>query len=193
MLDIKYYVLFGKSNMYEMKLWIQGEWGGIYMWNFIINKYFDNFKLLVKLVLGSYLMLLGVMDVGLFFKLVQMLLIGKLIKNLEVVVKLINFLLNSKEGVEMLGLECGVLLSKVVVQYLIEVGIIKENDLLVVGLCLVQLLFVKFSVLFYFDDLQIVVQFGILLQYIDYGQKLVEEIVVDFQCQVECILKWVMC
>lgn len=70
MLDICYYVFFGKSNMYEMKLWIQGEWGGIYMWNFIINKYFDNLKLLVKLVLGEYLMLLGVIDVGLFFKFV---------------------------------------------------------------------------------------------------------------------------
>lgn len=70
MLFIKYYVLFGKSNMYEMKLWINGEWVGIYMWNFIIIKYFDNLIKFVKLVFGLYLMLSGVKDVGLFFKLV---------------------------------------------------------------------------------------------------------------------------
>jgi hypothetical protein len=46
----------------------------------------------------------------------------------------INFLLNSKEGVETLGLERGVPLSKVAVQYLTENGAIKEDDPAVSGL-----------------------------------------------------------
>ncbi len=51
--DTRYYASFGKSNMYEMKPWIQGEWGGTYMWNSTINKYSDNLKPPAKLVLGN--------------------------------------------------------------------------------------------------------------------------------------------
>ncbi len=57
--DTRYYASFGKSNMYEMKPWIQGEWGGTYMWNSTINKYSDNLKPPAKLVLGEYPMLPG--------------------------------------------------------------------------------------------------------------------------------------
>ena len=106
--DTKYYASFGKSNMYEMKPWIQGEWGGTYMWNSTINKYSDNLKPPAKLELGSYPMLPGATDAGLFFKPAQMLSIGKTTKNPEAAAKLINFLLNSKEGVDTLGLERGV-------------------------------------------------------------------------------------
>ena len=45
---------------------------------------------------------------GLFFKPAQMLSIGKSTKNPEAAAKVINFLLNSKEGVDTLGLERGV-------------------------------------------------------------------------------------
>ncbi len=51
--DTRYYASFGKSNMYEMKPWIRGEWGGTYMWNSTINKYSDNLKPPAKLVLGN--------------------------------------------------------------------------------------------------------------------------------------------
>jgi oligogalacturonide transport system substrate-binding protein len=51
--DTKYYASFGKSNMYEMKPWIQGEWAGTYMWNSTINKYSDNLKPPAKLELGT--------------------------------------------------------------------------------------------------------------------------------------------
>ena len=74
--DTRYYASFGKSNMYEMKPWIQGEWGGTYMWNSTINKYSDNLKPPAKLVLGEYPMLPGATDAGLFFKPAQMLSIG---------------------------------------------------------------------------------------------------------------------
>jgi oligogalacturonide transport system substrate-binding protein len=113
--------------MYEMKPWIQGEWAGTYMWNSTINKYSDNLKPPAKLELGSYPMLPGATDAGLFFKPAQMLSIGKSTKNPEAAAKVINFLLNSKEGVDTLGLERGVPLSKVAVQYLTEDGTIKET------------------------------------------------------------------
>ncbi len=49
------------------------EWGGTYMWNSTINKYSDNLKPPAKPVLGSYPMLPGATDAGLFFKPAQML------------------------------------------------------------------------------------------------------------------------
>lgn len=53
----KYYASFGKSNMYEMKPWINGEWAGTYMWNSTITKYSDNLTKPAKLDLGPYPML----------------------------------------------------------------------------------------------------------------------------------------
>ena len=56
-----------------MKPWIQGEWGGTYMWNSTIHKYSDNLKPQAKLELGNYTILPGATDAGLFFKPAQML------------------------------------------------------------------------------------------------------------------------
>ncbi|MCS5932628.1 hypothetical protein LNQ03_23105 [Klebsiella pneumoniae subsp. pneumoniae] len=72
------------------------------MWNSTINKYSDNLKPPAKLVLGEYPMLPGATDAGLFFKPAQMLSIGKSTKNPQAAAKVINFLLNSKEGVDIL-------------------------------------------------------------------------------------------
>ena len=190
--DTRYYASFGKSNMYEMKPWIQGEWGGTYMWNSTINKYSDNLKPPAKLVLGEYPMLPGATDAGLFFKPAQMLSIGKSTKNPQAAAKVINFLLNSKEGVDILGLERGVPLSKAAVTYLTEDGVIKADDPAVSGLKLAQSLPTTLPVSPYFDDPQIVAQFGTTLQYIDYGKKSVEEAAEDFQRQTDRILRRVM-
>ena len=187
--DTRYYASFGKSNMYEMKPWIQGEWGGTYMWNSTINKYSDNLKPPAKLVLGEYPMLPGATDAGLFFKPAQMLSIGKSTKNPQAAAKVINFLLNSKEGVDILGLERGVPLSKAAVTYLTEDGVIKADDPAVSGLKLAQSLPTALPVSPYFDDPQIVAQFGTTLQYIDYGKKSVEEAAEDFQRQTDRILR----
>lgn len=190
--DTKTYASFGKSNMYEMRPWIQGEWGGTYMWNSTINKYSDNLKPPAKLVLGEYPMLEGATDAGLFFKPAQMLSIGKSTKNPEAAAKLIHFLLNSKEGVETLGLERGLPLSNAAVDYLVQSGAIQENDPAVSGLRLAQSLPTTLTVSPYFDDPQIVAQFGTTLQYIDYGKQSVEQAAADFQRQAERILKRAM-
>ncbi|QHM70007.1 ABC transporter substrate-binding protein [Mixta intestinalis] len=190
--DTKYYASFGKSNMYEMKPWIQGEWGGTYMWNSTIKKYSDNLKPPARLELGSYPMLDGAKDAGLFFKPALMLSIGKSTKQPEAAAKLINFLLNDKAGVEALGLERGVPLSKAARGFLTETGVVSENDPAVAGLRLAQSLPTTLSVSPYFDDPQIVAQFGTTLQYIDYGQKTIEEAAADFQRQAERILRRAM-
>ncbi|TNV20853.1 carbohydrate ABC transporter substrate-binding protein [Buttiauxella sp. B2] len=190
--DTKYYASFGKSNMYEMKPWIEGEWAGTYMWNSTINKYSDNLKPPAKLELGSYPMLPGATDAGLFFKPAQMFSISKTTKYPKESAMLINFLLNEKAGVEALGLERGVPLSKAAVTQLTADGVIKDSDPAVAGLKLAQSLPNKLPTSPYFDDPQIVSLFGTSLQYIDYGQKTVEETAADFERQGNRILKRAM-
>lgn len=190
--DTKYYASFGKSNMYEMKPWIQGEWAGTYMWNSTITKYSDNLKPPAKLQLGPYPMLPGATDAGLFFKPAQMLSISKTTKHPKEAAMLINFLLNNKLGVEALGLERGVPLSQAAVDHLTEKGVIKENDTSVAGLKLAQSLPNKLPVSPYFDDPQIVSLFGTTLQYIDYGQKTIPEAAAEFERQGNRILKRAM-
>ena len=190
--DTKYYASFGKSNMYEMKPWIEGEWAGTYMWNSTINKYSDNLKPPAKLELGSYPMLPGATDAGMFFKPAQMFSISKTTKHPKEAAMLINFLLNEKAGVEALGLERGVPLSKAAVTQLTADGVIKDNDPAVAGLKLAQSLPNKLSTSPYFDDPQIVSLFGTSLQYIDYGQKTVEETAAEFERQGNRILKRAM-
>jgi oligogalacturonide transport system substrate-binding protein len=178
--------------MYEMKPWIEGEWAGTYMWNSTINKYSDNLKPPAKLELGSYPMLPGATDAGLFFKPAQMFSISKTTKHPKEAAMLINFLLNEKAGVEALGLERGVPLSKAAVTQLTTDGVIKDNDPSVAGLKLAQSLPNKLATSPYFDDPQIVSLFGTSLQYIDYGQKTVEETAAEFERQGNRILKRAM-
>ena len=78
------------------------------------------------------------------------------------------------------------------VQYLTEAGTIKRKRPVgcrpasgAVAACKTQ----RVTLL---DDPQIVAQFGTSLQYIDYGQKSVEETAADFQRQAERILKRAM-
>ncbi|MFC0225368.1 ABC transporter substrate-binding protein [Serratia aquatilis] len=188
----KYYASFGKSNMYEMKPWIAGEWAGTYMWNSTINKYSDNLKPPAKLELGSYPMLEGATDAGLFFKPAQMFSIGKSSKHPREAAMLINFLLNSKEGVEALKLERGVPLSQAAVTQLRESGVIQDNDPAVSGLKLALSLPHSINAAPYFDDPQIVVLFQDAIQSLDYGKKTVNEVAADFQRQGDRILKRAM-
>lgn len=60
------------------------------------------------------------------------------------------------------------------------------------GLRLAQSLPTTLTVSPYFDDPQIVAQFGTTLQYIDYGKQSVEQAAADFQRQAERILKRAM-
>ncbi|MCL6406786.1 carbohydrate ABC transporter substrate-binding protein [Dickeya dadantii] len=188
----KYYASFGKSNMYEMKPWITGDWGGIYMWNSTINKYSDNLQPPAKLELGAYPMLPGAKEAGLFFKPAQMLSIGKSTKHPKEAAMLINYLLNSKEGIQALGLERGVPLSKAAVAQLRADGVIKDSDPSVAGLNLALSLPHETKTSPYFDDPQIVALFGDSIQYIDYEQKSVEETAKYFQRQADRILKRAM-
>lgn len=187
--NAKEFASYGKSNMYEMKPWISGDWGGTYMWNTTVKKYDDNLTDGAKLVVGPYPMMENAKNAGLFFKPSMMFAIGRSTKNPEAAAKLINYLINDPEGIKILGLERGVPLSKIAEKTLSENGVIKESDPTVAGLKLALSLPNNIGVSPYFDDPQIVQLFGTAIQYIDYGQKSVEATAIEFQKQAERILK----
>lgn len=137
-------------------------------------------------------MLPGATDAGLVLQARANVVDWQIDENPQAAAKVINFLLNSKEGVDILGLERGVPLSKAAVTYLTEDGVIKADDPAVSGLKLAQSLPTALPVSPYFDDPQIVAQFGTTLQYIDYGKKSVEEAAEDFQRQTDRILRRAM-
>lgn len=188
----KYYASFGKSNMYEMKPWINGEWAGTYMWNSTVTKYSDNLKPPAKLDLGDYPMLPGAKDAGLFFKPAQMFSIGKSTKHPKEAAMVINFLLNNKEGIDALGLERGVPLSKTADKQLRDNNVIKDTDPSVAGLAQALKLPHEVKTSPYFDDPQIVVLFSDAIQSIDYGQKSIADAAKDFQRQGDRVLKRAM-
>ncbi len=122
------------------------------MWNTAVTKYSDNLKPPAKLELGSYPMLAGATDAGLFMKPSMMLSIGKTTQHPQAAAKLINFLLNSKEGVTLLGLERGVPLSKSGVETLTASGVINDKDPSVAGIKLALSLPAKVGVSPYLED-----------------------------------------
>lgn len=185
----KDYASYGKANMYEMNPWTNGEWGGVYMWNSTIKKYSDNLLNGAKLDVGPYPMMATAQNAGLFFKPSMMFSIGKSTKNPDAAAKLINFLVNEKEGIETLGLERGVPLSKIAETILTEQGVIQVNDPSVAGLKLALSVPNNIPVSPYFDDPQIVELFKTTIQSIDYGNKSVEDAALTFQKSAERILK----
>lgn len=188
----KYFASFGKANLYEMKPWINGEWGGIYMWNSTLTKYSGNLKPPAKLELGPYLMLPGATDAGLFFKPAAMFSVGKTSKNPKEAGKLINFLLNEREGIITLGMERGVPLSKKAFAILTEEGVIREDDPTVAGMHQINGLPRVQMVPPYFEDPQLYSLFSDTIQNIDYGNKTVEEAAIDYQKEANRILKRAM-
>lgn len=137
-------------------------------------------------------MLAGATDAGLFMKPSMMLSIGKTTQHPQAAAKLINFLLNSKEGVTLLGLERGVPLSKSGVETLTASGVINDKDPSVAGIKLALSLPAKVGVSPYLEDPQLVQEFDSALQSIDYGKKSVAEAAADFKRQSERILKRAM-
>ena len=137
-------------------------------------------------------MLPGATDAGLFMKPSMMLSIGKTTQHPEAAAKLINFLLNSKEGVTLLGLERGVPLSKSAVATLTAAGVINDKDPSVAGIKQALALPTTLSVSPYLEDPQLVQEFDSALQSIDYGKKTVAEAATDFKRQSERILKRAM-
>ena len=177
---------YGKGNLYEMKPWINGEWGGTFTWNISIRMYINN--LTPKLELGDYVMLPGVTESGVYFKTAQMFSVAKSSKHPKEAAMLVNFLLNDPQAIEALGLERGIPLSKTAETLLTQKGVIDPNDPVVAGLRQAQSLPTTVVATPYIEDLQVVDQFMSAREKLDQG-KPIPQVVSDFRQQVERIVR----
>ena len=188
----KYIASFGAANMYENKPWINGQWAGLYMWNTAAGKYNDNLQPPMSMEIGDYPMMPGSKDAGLFYKPSLMFSIGKNSKHPKEAAALINFLLNEKAGVELMGLARGVPLSDKGREILTNDGTLTQDDLSVVGLAQIDSLPKNVATSAYFENPQLVSLFQELIEQMDQGSKTVTEAAAGFTKQGERILRRAM-
>lgn len=180
---------YGKGNLYEMKPWITGEWGGTFTWNISIRMYINNMTPPAKLVLGDYVMQPGASDSGVYFKTAQMFSVSKSTRHPREAATLINFLLNDPQAVEALGLERGIPLSKTAEKILTDNSTIDPNDPVVAGLRQAQSLPTTAVATPYIEDLQVVDQFTAAREKMDHGGQTPAQVAVTFRQQVERIVR----
>lgn len=183
---------FGKGIAYEMKPWINGEWGGIYNWNVMYTAESQNLSNPAYLVMGDYPMREGAKDAGQFNKTALMLSISKNTRHPQEAALLINFLMSEKEGVVPVGLERGVPLSKAGAQILRDAGLLKEDDPVLTGLTQSAALPNHAKALPYLEDPQFTALFLAALQSIDYGKATVDQAATNFEEQANRILRRIM-
>ncbi|MEE9654494.1 ABC transporter substrate-binding protein [Kluyvera ascorbata] len=190
--DARTMASYGKGVAYEMKPWINGEWGGIYNWNVLYTAESQNLSHPDDLVMGDYPMREGAKDAGQFNKTALMLSISKNTRHPQEAALLINFLMSEKEGVVPVGLERGVPLSKAGAQILRDAGLLKEDDPVLTGLTQSASLPNHAKALPYLEDPQFTALFLAALQSIDYGKATVDQAATRFEEQANRILRRIM-
>lgn len=180
---------YGKGNLYEMKPWIAGEWGGTFTWNISIRMYINNLTPPAHLVLGDYVMQPGTIESGVYFKTAQMFSVAKSTRHPKEAAMLVNFLLNDPQSIAALGLERGIPLSKAAETLLTQQGVIDPNDPVVAGLRQAQALPTTVVATPYIEDLQVVDQFMSAREKLDQGNQTPAQVAADFRQQVERIVR----
>lgn len=190
--DARAMASFGKGVAYEMKPWINGEWGGIYNWNVMYTAESQNLKNPSDLVMGDYPMREGAKDAGQFNKTALMFSVSKNTRHPQEAAMLINFLMSEKEGVVPVGLERGVPLSRAGEQILRDAGQLKDSDPVLAGLMQSASLPNKSTTLPYLEDPQLIALFVAALQNIDYGKATIDEAATTFEERANRILRRIM-
>ncbi|WP_432454630.1 MULTISPECIES: ABC transporter substrate-binding protein [unclassified Agarivorans] len=175
----KQFASYGKGNMNEMRPWIDGHFGGLYMWNTSIKKYANNLAPPQSMELGPYPMAPGATDSGLLTRPSMMFSIGRNTKHPEAAAKLVNFLLNDPEGVKAMADARGVPLSKSGLKTLKDAGL-DTNSLPFQGYTLAQELPVDVLPTPYTDNAQLMELFAEEMQHLDYGQSTPAEAAKNF-------------
>ncbi|MEI8635078.1 ABC transporter substrate-binding protein [Vibrio sp. PP-XX7] len=166
----KEFASYGKGNMNEMRPWIDGHFGGLYMWNTSIKKYSDNLAPPQSMDLGPYPMAPGATDSGLLSRPSMMFSIGRNTKHPDEAAKLVNFLLNDPDGVKAMDLARGVPLSKAGLQALRSSGQLDEKSLPYQGYEQAQTLPQVVLPTAYTDNAQLMELFEEEMQHLDYGE-----------------------
>lgn len=190
--DARTMASFGKGVAYEMKPWINGEWGGVYNWNVLYTAESQNLANPADLVMGPYPMREGAKDAGQFHKTALMFSISKNTRHPQEAATLINFLMSEKEGVLPVALERGVPLSQSGEKILREAGLLTDDDPVISGLLQSASLPNKSKALPYLEDPQFGSLFSAALQSIDYGKATIDQAATNFEEQANRILRRIM-
>ncbi len=166
----KEYASYGKGNLYEMRPWIDGRFGGLYMWDTAVPKYSDNLQPPMSLELGPYPMAPGAKDAGLLARPSMMFSIGRNTKHPDEAAKLVNFLLNDPDGVKALGLARGIPMSQKGLDILKSSGEIDKHSLSYEGYEQAQKLPQVITPTTYTDNAQLMELFQEEMEHLDYGQ-----------------------
>ncbi|MDW6001794.1 ABC transporter substrate-binding protein [Vibrio mangrovi] len=185
----KEFASYGKGNMYEMRPWIDGRFGGLYMWDTAIGKYSANLAPPMQLELGPYPMLDHATDSGLLTRPSMMFSIGRNTKHPKEAALLVDFLLNDPDGVKAMGLARGMPISLAGFKILQDAGQVDDQSLAYQGFRLAQQLPKKIIPTPYTDNAQLLELFEESMQQLDYGQTDVNGAAKDFLRRGNRILK----
>lgn len=128
--DQRYFSSFGRSNVYEIRPWINGELGGMYLWDSSIYTYTSNMPKDAVLEHGPYPMLPNAKDSAMNSKPSSLFAVSKHTKHPREAALLIGFLLNAPEGIVALGLQNGMPANPKAQQLLEARGVITADNLL---------------------------------------------------------------
>ncbi len=171
---------YGRGNLYEMRPWINGEFGGLYMWDTAIEKYTDNLRPPMSMELGPYPMVDGATQAGLMARPSMMFSIGRNTKHPKEAAKLVNFLMNDPVGVQALGLTRGIPLSSEGVDVLTKENILDPGSLIYAGYDQARNLPQEIVPTPVTDNAQLMELFSEEMQKIDYGQSTAEQAASSF-------------
>lgn len=185
----KEFASYGKGNLYEMRPWIDGRFGGLYMWDTAIEKYAENLQPPMALELGPYPLEDGATDTGLLTRPSMMFSIGRNTKHPEEAAKLVDFLLNDPDGVKALGLSRGIPLSQAGLDVLQKSNNIDPSSLSYLGYTQAKSLPQVITPTTYTDNAQLLELFDEEIQHLDYGQSTPEEAAKNFLRRGNRVLK----
>ena len=187
--DTKYLASFGRANNWEMKPWINGEWGGVYFWNATWPAHAATLPPTTRLVTGPYPMLPGAKDAGQFMKTSMMWSIGSHTRHPKEAALLLHFLNNDPQAVKRVGLERGAPFNKTAEKILRESGIMRDDDPVIAGILQSQQLPNRSPTSPYLENAQLGAVFTTALQNIDYKKQSIEEAVSELEREGNRILR----
>lgn len=190
--DTKAMASFGKGVNYEMKPWINGEWGGVYNWNVLYTAESQNLKNPSDLVMGPYPMHKDAKDAGQFRKTALMYSISRNTRHPQEAAQLLHFLMSESEGVLPVGLERGAPLSRDGEKILRDAGILKDEDPVIAGLIQSTSMPNQSTASPYLEDPQFGALFTAARESIDHGKASIDEAATTFEEQANRILRRIM-
>ncbi|MGZ0750036.1 ABC transporter substrate-binding protein [Kluyvera sichuanensis] len=178
----KYIQSFGKAQPFEMKPWINGEFGGSNLMSSAVAKYEDTLAPPAKLEVGPYPLLPGAKDAGLFIKPSMIFAISRNTQHPKEAAMLLDFMVNQPEGVQLMGLERGFPVSKAAADFVMKTDMAQPNDPVITGLKLVESMpSDNVYVSPYFKNPEIEQYWLDLTQRIDYGKISAEDAAKEFE------------